>query len=528
MFGAFLMLAMVAAYAIFRADIIPNGGPQARNCLWLFPGKWGYEFINRDYFDVLIVVLLGFAVMVTWEFLKSKPQRAACFAVAFVGAAMAWAVAMGSQVFFDGITLVWLGWEWTRYEIVCALMFLALLLMWLPPAGRWARTGAFKVKNPVPLAAKTALFRWLAGLCLLTPVLIIFRAHPFYISNYYENWRITISYIYLGYLLLGFPYGFVTNLLRNSRGEDRKDAGFLAMLFFRAVFRRIKGRKDSLRRVMKNKSTLVVLRDLGVKFFFVPLMTTFLFVECGGFFSNFPQFLKQLTEVLTNSGQYFGGAGIEGFIALSGMFDRFYFSAFHAIFVMDVSLSLTGYVFSLRWLNNKSKSVDPSVTGWLAAIICYPPFNGITTNYLPYNRGYGDSPYLMQLATATASLNPDAPAVFMGMMDFTLKTITLLAFTVYVWATMAFGLRFSNLTNRGILARGPYAFIRHPAYISKNFAWWAENIRNFASPWQFVFLAVWNYIYYLRALTEERHLLKDPDYVAYKKQVKYRFIPGVW
>src|SRR3546814_15696650 len=43
---------------------------------------------------------------------------------------------------------------------------------------------------------------------------------------------------------------------------------------------------------------------------------------------------------------------------------------------------------------------------------------------------------------------------------------------VYSWATMAFGIRFSNLTHRGIITHGTYAFTRHPAYISKNMTWW--------------------------------------------------------
>jgi protein-S-isoprenylcysteine O-methyltransferase Ste14 len=33
--------------------------------------------------------------------------------------------------------------------------------------------------------------------------------------------------------------------------------------------------------------------------------------------------------------------------------------------------------------------------------------------------------------------------------------------------------------------------------------------------------------YYIRAITEERHLMADPYYQAYCQQVKYRFIPGV-
>ncbi|HBR82737.1 MAG TPA: protein-S-isoprenylcysteine methyltransferase, partial [Erythrobacter sp.] len=44
---------------------------------------------------------------------------------------------------------------------------------------------------------------------------------------------------------------------------------------------------------------------------------------------------------------------------------------------------------------------------------------------------------------------------------------------VYAWATFAFGLRFSNLTYRGVLTNGPYRFTRHPAYVSKNLFWWA-------------------------------------------------------
>ena len=34
-------------------------------------------------------------------------------------------------------------------------------------------------------------------------------------------------------------------------------------------------------------------------------------------------------------------------------------------------------------------------------------------------------------------------------------------------------------------------------------------------------------IYYMRAITEERHLARDPEYRLYMKKVPYRFIPGV-
>ena len=93
---------------------------------------------------------------------------------------------------------------------------------------------------------------------------------------------------------------------------------------------------------------------------------------------------------------------------------------------------------------------------------------------------------------------------------------------VYAWATVAFGFRFSNLTHRGIITNGPYAWTKHPAYVSKNLFWWfavlpflatsgnpVDMIRN-----SFVLLVVTG-VYYWRARTEERHLMADPAYREY-------------
>src|SRR3712207_7356117 len=93
---------------------------------------------------------------------------------------------------------------------------------------------------------------------------------------------------------------------------------------------------------------------------------------------------------------------------------------------------------------------------------------------------------------------------------------------IYAWATVAFGIRFSNLTHRGILTHGPYAWSKHPAYLSKNLFWWfatlpflatsrnpVDMIRNTA------ILAAVSGIYYWRAKTEEKHLSADPAYREY-------------
>jgi len=92
---------------------------------------------------------------------------------------------------------------------------------------------------------------------------------------------------------------------------------------------------------------------------------------------------------------------------------------------------------------------------------------------------------------------------------------------IYAWATMAFGFRFSNLTNRGILTHGPYAVSRHPAYLSKNLFWWISTIPVLTlgsvvdAVRATLLLAAVSGVYYWRAKTEERHLKLDPDYRAY-------------
>lgn len=518
------MLALVAVYAVFKTYTLKNGGPPVADCLTFLPKSAQLALINREYFDIMGVVFTGFLFMVTWEFSRGRAEWMAVLAVGSAGVALGVA-AISHGAGQDGGTSRYAGWDWTAFEATLAFVCAGLCAIWVL---RLATRPTQSPVQPASRALKTATARWAAGLLFFTLVVIIFLTHPFYKTGYYGNWRITVSYLYLAYLIIGLPYAFVTNWLRKSMGEDRKDPGFMILLILRAAFQRVRGGKSGrFSTVVRNRATLSVLRDLGVKFFFVPLMVTFIFTECGGFFRHFPALLASAADFFTNPSAFFDGAFIPGKPnRLSAMFNQFYFSAFHGIFVMDVGLSLVGYICTARWLDNKSKSVDPTLSGWMIALVCYPPFNSVTTGYMPYNRSFGDMPYLA--FTQYSVIDATTALALTDALDVTLKIITLAAFTIYVWATMAFGLRFSNLTNRGIIARGPYAWIRHPAYVSKNIAWWAENIRSFSSPWQIIFLTAWNYIYYLRAVTEERHLLRDPDYRAYREKVRHRFIPGLF
>ncbi len=181
------------------------------------------------------------------------------------------------------------------------------------------------------------------------------------------------------------------------------------------------------------------------------------------------------------------------------------------LFVIDVQIGTVGYLVTLRPLDAHIRSGNPFLGGWLAALICYPPFvwgvigNGDVLSYEHNVAGWGHW--------------------FAGhetLLWLWAGWLALLT-AIYAWATVAFGIRFSNLTYRGVLTNGPYRFTRHPAYLSKNLFWWcsvmpflvtsdsaADAVRN-----TFFLLCV-NAIYFWRAKTEEAHLLaEDPKYRAY-------------
>lgn len=179
-----------------------------------------------------------------------------------------------------------------------------------------------------------------------------------------------------------------------------------------------------------------------------------------------------------------------------------------AMFLVDVAFATVGYLMTMRPLDAHIRSANPYAAGWMAALICYPPFllmsDGGPLDYHP--------------ATQDWVAWMDGHPILLTITGITLVLLT----GIYAWSTVAFGLRFSNLTNRGILTHGPYRWSKHPAYLSKNMFWWLATLPFFATSGNFtdmirntVILAMINGVYYWRGRTEERHLMADPAYRAY-------------
>ncbi len=187
------------------------------------------------------------------------------------------------------------------------------------------------------------------------------------------------------------------------------------------------------------------------------------------------------------------------------------------MFVIDVCLATTGYMLTMKPLDAHIRSATPHAAGWVAALICYPPFV-LMGNNGPLDYHPGAAEWDFWLSGNWQAYEP------LRMMLMSVWAVLLVALTaIYAWATMAFGIRFSNLTDRGILTHGPYAWTKHPAYMSKNAFWWLSGLPFFVTTHNMVdairntaLLGCVSAVYYWRARTEEWHLRADPTYVEYE------------
>jgi protein-S-isoprenylcysteine O-methyltransferase Ste14 len=179
-------------------------------------------------------------------------------------------------------------------------------------------------------------------------------------------------------------------------------------------------------------------------------------------------------------------------------------------YLIDVLLAAIAYTMTLRVIDNHIRSVEPTLGGWIICVICYRPLVEVQAPYIQYE--------LDKLTWADVLAPYPWAYVLWG------SLILMLTF-IYVWSTAAFGLRFSNLTHRGIITDGPYRWVKHPAYLAKNLSWWMIAMPFVAGAGWLVavqsclLLCTANVIYYLRASTEERHLSADPAYRDYQAYI---------
>jgi len=289
---------------------------------------------------------------------------------------------------------------------------------------------------------------------------------PEYNGGFYENYFRLLKLVLPIILIGSIPYYIILDRYMLEPCDSYWHAGNVFLLRFSIV-----------------DKTVIKNHFLGwlVKVFFLALMFTFLVNNTG--------------TLMTSD-----------FSSVYNLFTSFYDYMYNLLYSIDLLFVSVGYMLTLKIFDSHIRTTEPTLFGWVVALHCYQPFwNLFSNSYLNYDDNYFWGNMMQN--------NYEMYKIY--------GTVILLLITIYVLASVSFGLRFSNLTNRGIITNGPYRFMKHPAYISKNISWWMISVPfiSLESPEMAIkhslLLIFLNLVYYLRARTEERHLSLDPVYVEY-------------
>ena len=106
--------------------------------------------------------------------------------------------------------------------------------------------------------------------------------------------------------------------------------------------------------------------------------------------------------------------------------------------------------------------------------------------------------------------------------------LQLLGLALAVVAFLALGRSFGfAAADRGLVQRGPYALVRHPIYATYLLLQSGYLLQSISARNALVMLFVTG-CNVGRALVEERLLASNEQYAAYRRQVRWRLLPGIW
>jgi protein-S-isoprenylcysteine O-methyltransferase Ste14 len=348
-----------------------------------------------------------------------------------------------------------------------ALPIIVMEALWLKPGRKASRE-----TTPTAINVRRVLVKLLGLAATLYLIVGVYSLFPEYRGAFYSKYYAALRTLAPWWLALAVPYFFWMDGRSGGERDGYWHAGQVVLLRLGEVDRGILGQ---------------YLLGWTVKLFFLPLM----FVYLAGKVHYFRAYHFEL--VFLN-------------------FKSFYDFLFDFLFYVDLLIACVGYLCTFKATDSHIRSTEPTLLGWVVAIMCYQPFwSFFSSHYIDYQSG----------GAAWGKWWWDYTTIYI----FWGSSILVLT-GIYVWASVAFGIRFSNLTHRGILTNGPYRYCKHPAYVSKSLSWWLismpfmvnssadESLRHC------ILLLLLNVIYLLRARTEERHLAQDPDYCDYAKYIE--------
>jgi protein-S-isoprenylcysteine O-methyltransferase Ste14 len=346
-----------------------------------------------------------------------------------------------------------------------------------------------------PQLIQRALVRYVIWLIALGCGYVFYQQAPLYSAPEHYATQSFFAQFFMAYLWLGLPYFLLTLIFKSSRVEDFYDPAIRILHVVKQITLRTLRDEDSrsIWRVLRRPYNRKVFLNLVMRAYFIPVM-----VE---------QVAPTAVASLNTLYREFSAHDLLTLL----------FAISTTLWLIDVLNACVAYCLESRWLENRSRSIDLTVGGWLVCFSCYEPINQITGTLFPF--------------APTVATNQVSDLIIVNMSFFyALKILETFLTGVHIYADTSLGTSGANITLKKLQTQGLYGLIRHPGTTTKLTLWLVQSFfyRRFWSI-KFIFgYSMWAMLYVLRALTEERHLSKFSEYRAYMKKVKYRFFPGLF
>jgi protein-S-isoprenylcysteine O-methyltransferase Ste14 len=344
-----------------------------------------------------------------------------------------------------------------------------------------------------------AVGKYVMWVLVLWGVNSFYGAHPLYNGTHLVYQQVDAQYRditlhtrhflshYLKLVLVGgLPYFFLAEKFRYCRDNVLNDPYLKVLSLLRAL---IRGRFRKIgRRLYKHPYRPMCLMAL-LRMHYIPIM------------------VEQVYYGMTNLTKCLDAQTGQSWTLSSGLLVVTILA-----WAIDSNNGAMGYFWESWFTRTRFRDMDPYPLHWFVVLICYVPFIHYASQFVPF-----------------PSLADGSPTLLHGTGGWILEVALVVLLVLYVLSGSALTFATSNLCYKKIQTRGPYAVVRHPATTFK-LAFFFLAFFRYRAAWTVVGLLcylVWMGVYIGRALAEEQYLRLYPDYRAYMKKTRYRFIPGV-
>lgn len=339
-------------------------------------------------------------------------------------------------------------------------------------------------KRTIQQVILKSLGKYLFWGLILASVIGFYHVHPAY-RAVTPNTRVFFTHFFYGFAVLGFPYFCLEEKYRYCPENVLADPYLKFALLIRCLWRRDLYR---FRRRLFTRKYRGILLSAILRIHYIPIMVEQ--VHYG-------------VTALTRSGNFQNGTSPSALFTISAL-----------AWLIDSNNASIGYFWQSAFTKTRFREIDPYPGHWILVLACYAPFIYFVNSYLAV---FPSLPETSQRVFSNTGVN------------IGIDIAVLTALVLYMLSGCALGFACSNLSYKKIQTKGPYRLMRHPATTCK-LIYFTLSFYRFAPAYTagwFVFYLVWVFIYIGRALIEEQFLRRFPDYRAYMKQTRYRFIPGI-